>query len=729
MIKFHKTVVAAILVLSSLPLWANNIQITKGPEIVSKDIANNKITVQIDLSWDNSWNLNRPKNHDAAWVFMKYRVDAGNFNHAYLYPTAAIVDAASDEGGVVEVAQQYGTSKLPLNGEVKNTGVFLYRKNTGSGTLSMEGVNLEWDITGTGIDANTVLSIRVFAIEMVYVPEGAYQIGDEQSFDYLVCIGDTIWNSTYTPWMGSAAATNNSPHPGSIIPKMTNNTTATGATGWKASADHEYNGSYPAYMAFDQNTSTHWHTSNGTAWHWVQIEMPVAQKATWGIFNTHSGAMGNYGIRGFYVAGSNDGVTWSPVHGDPEYIYPSTTTYKFGRNTFTNVPVAFSRPGDYRFYRFYFYAYHAVVYNIQLFDRGEDRINKISSADQLTTAYYNMTNNIAHKPADYKAIAKGWPNGFKAYYVMKHELTQSAYVDFLNCLSWDQQRHQIEHQSNLLPSAAVGTNIYQEYPVDRHRMNIRIKERGVDGPAVFGCSLNGTDWEPENNGGNIPMFNMSWGDIAAYLDWACLRPMTELEYEKACRGDQPRMREEYAWGQPYLPTRVSGVNNKNLPNEDPVPAVANYSQPEGGSVSVHTAAIAAYWPVRVGSFARSESTREEAGASYWGIMNLSDNVPERVVNISTDLGRAYTGEHGDGSITADGFSNVTNWPSQKPANFARNNQLASGTGYRGIYVTDLTITVPYPVSDRRAIDHRITGWTEQNAKDRWTGCRGVRSAE
>jgi formylglycine-generating enzyme required for sulfatase activity len=40
---------------------------------------------------------------------------------------------------------------------------------------------------------------------------------------------------------------------------------------------------------------------------------------------------------------------------------------------------------------------------------------------------------------------------------------------------------------------------------------------------------------------------LSWFDVAAYLDWAALRPMTELEFEKVCRGPENRIAGEYAW--------------------------------------------------------------------------------------------------------------------------------------------------------------------------------------
>ena len=41
---------------------------------------------------------------------------------------------------------------------------------------------------------------------------------------------------------------------------------------------------------------------------------------------------------------------------------------------------------------------------------------------------------------------------------------------------------------------------------------------------------------------------MTWTDLLAYLDWSCLRPMTEFEYEKICRGPVYPVANEYAWG-------------------------------------------------------------------------------------------------------------------------------------------------------------------------------------
>ena len=39
-----------------------------------------------------------------------------------------------------------------------------------------------------------------------------------------------------------------------------------------------------------------------------------------------------------------------------------------------------------------------------------------------------------------------------------------------------------------------------------------------------------------DDGQSCAAYYLSWTDLAAYLDWACLSPMTEIQFEKACRG-------------------------------------------------------------------------------------------------------------------------------------------------------------------------------------------------
>ncbi|MEG1499312.1 MAG: hypothetical protein RR393_07860, partial [Bacteroidales bacterium] len=47
-----------------------------------------------------------------------------------------------------------------------------------------------------------------------------------------------------------------------------------------------------------------------------------------------------------------------------------------------------------------------------------------------------------------------------------------------------------------------------------------------------------------------------------------------------------------------------------------------------------------------------------AGASYWGIMNLSDNVSELCVRADNVTGRAFVGVHGDGQLMFNGNANI-----------------------------------------------------------------------
>lgn len=56
--------------------YANNITVSN---ITLENLNTpNWVQVEFDLSWENSWRLSAgPSNWDAAWVFMKYRVNSG----------------------------------------------------------------------------------------------------------------------------------------------------------------------------------------------------------------------------------------------------------------------------------------------------------------------------------------------------------------------------------------------------------------------------------------------------------------------------------------------------------------------------------------------------------------------------------------------------------------------------------------------------------------------------
>ncbi|MGK4567112.1 SUMF1/EgtB/PvdO family nonheme iron enzyme [Flavobacterium sp. 3HN19-14] len=163
-------------------------------------------------------------------------------------------------------------------------------------------------------------------------------------------------------------------------------------------------------------------------------------------------------------------------------------------------------------------------------------------------------------------------NGLQLFLYDENEISQSQYVDFLNSLTYDQQKaHTVSD-----PISAAGT--FPIFNSQAYRNGIIILTPGNNAaiPAVYA-----NDWTAgvENNtddGANIAMNNMSWSDVAAYLDWSALRPMTELEFEKSCRAPLPRVAGEYPWGTTdiaFVPSYSGSVINKFLPNETLTPAV------------------------------------------------------------------------------------------------------------------------------------------------------------
>jgi formylglycine-generating enzyme required for sulfatase activity len=230
-----------------------------------------------------------------------------------------------------------------------------------------------------------------------------------------------------------------------------------------------------------------------------------------------------------------------------------------------------------------------------------------------------------------------WPNGYAAFYCMKYEVSQQQYVDFLNSLTQTQ--------------ATARMFMAPEPLIDRYAIT----------GSVVGSYL--TTFP------NVACNYLSWADGAAYADWSGLRPMTELEFEKACRGPQAAVSGEYAWGTADIVSSTYTLSNEGASNES---IATNYSTTAGNAISGNTYTNG---PVRVGIFAANTSNtgRVSSGASYWGVMELSGNQWERPVTIANPTGRAFTGTHGNGVLTSNGNADAVSWPGTN----------AVGAGWRG----------------------------------------------
>jgi formylglycine-generating enzyme required for sulfatase activity len=158
-------------------------------------------------------------------------------------------------------------------------------------------------------------------------------------------------------------------------------------------------------------------------------------------------------------------------------------------------------------------------------------------------------------------------------------------------------------------------------------------------------------------------------DVAAYLDWSGLRPLTELEFEKACRGTLAAVTDEYAWGSTSI-TGAANITNGGSTNETSttfgVNAVYNFNANVQG-------------PMRAGVFATGSSTRAQSGAGYYGMMELSGNLWERPVTVGNATGRGFTGVHGNGTLSTNGRANETGWPGLAGGEVTG----ATGAGFRG----------------------------------------------
>jgi len=324
-----------------------------------------------------------------------------------------------------------------------------------------------------------------------------------------------------------------------------------------------------------------------------------------------------------------------------------------------------------------------------------------SGAGQAT----NYTNNVTYgSPVP---LPSTFPLGYNGFYCMKYEATVGIVVEFLNSLTYDQQ-------ATILQEAGVSNlpnvlNAWFDYYNQSWGWYNRVTTIGVYNtvPAVFSAPYL-----------HIVEGGMVWRTMTAFLDWSGLRPMTEFEFEKACRGSsvntvgQPpvamsAVANEYPWGN-------TTISNQYLGND--------YSVTAALGTNVEGPAWYTTWngsAQRPGAFAKTTTNRTQSGATYYGIMDMAGNLWEQCVGGGGFDYSAFTTANGDGALTNTGRANVTGWPA--------NGGASSGTIIRGSWYANGTAST-CQTSDRTYYAGYQWNGDKSNADNaKFNGARGVRS--
>ena len=258
-------------------------------------------------------------------------------------------------------------------------------------------------------------------------------------------------------------------------------------------------------------------------------------------------------------------------------------------------------------------------------------------------------------------IDNNWPNGFDAFWVMKYEISQEQYVGFLNTLSRSKQNNRIATAVTTATSTVANVYIMSNSNTRLYRNAIVCEPTIPTGnePIEFKMDYNMNRTYNENGDGhNIACNYLSAFDLLAYLDWAGLRPITEFEFEKTCRGPHQKSfgyTYQKSWGNTDI-AEVTGITNPGQPTE-----IATNS---GNGICVYNSNTSVQGPLRCGFAATATSNKYTSGASYYGVYETMGNLYEGCMSMiySYDRTENFEGRSGDGLLNLNANADQEGWP-------------------------------------------------------------------
>ncbi len=221
-------------------------------------------------------------------------------------------------------------------------------------------------------------------------------------------------------------------------------------------------------------------------------------------------------------------------------------------------------------------------------------------------------------------VTDTFPKGYNAFFIMKYEITQGLWADFMN--------------TNPVNTYTDNSGFYGSF---RHTVTFAGSGYKADRP-YRACAF------------------ISWDGFLAFCDWAALRPPTELQWEKAARGFGSTAEGQFAHGLNNRPvTGFSGPENgtegPDAPEKNVIAGNISFTGGDGGQ-----------GPARVGLCAEpGEAGTDSTGASYFGVMDMSGNVAEWAIDYICGVSGNPCAQGvplGDGYLNNNGKADVAGWP-------------------------------------------------------------------
>lgn len=630
---------------------ANNVRIEGDVRVIPEDVnmTTGVATVRFTVKWDNSWK--DAFNFDGVYLFFKFKVDGDNENwhHAYLMNEGHSI--SSTDGIKYEMWMSNSSGAAD-----RCEGLFIYRadKSYGSSEVDLE---LKWQIESNSarkLKYDDFVTGSVFlsamGIEMVYLPRGAFRAGDTQSAmtfknnDVSIPADEDILTDKKYVYTSSCQVDDKTKgaNPPEFAVNRVNDPGTTQTNAWVGCLK-------------DDPTATDWWEVNfgdesKTIYNIAIESVPGGKPTRWRLEGT-TGSSGTW--TNLYEGTGDDWMTGSPL------TYPCTHAIQV-----TNTGTGYKRVRI----NILETEQPVVIKNVAM--TTENIFDYVDNSVLISGPQTDMNNRIGLYADDgddkwYGKTPLAYPNGYPAFWAMKYEISQEQYVAFLNKLTIDQQKARTIQSA--MENLKEGDYVFnpsadKTRPVSRN--GIVLASKGQNGePCVFANNLNwNDDYAQDGDGQTLACNFLNAGDMMAYADWCGLRPLSELEFEKMGRRPFPEAAiwNEYAWNANtgYSPsTTIPDVN-----------AGSKQEKPDGNV----NAERKLKGPVRCGAYAANLGGQTAAGASFWGVMELSGNLAEIYYNANIE-GRRFCANkdvhHGNGTLDAIGNSDMSNtyWPISEKA--------------------------------------------------------------